>query len=752
MILNEHQLKISQQNLTELCQTFSQLKEKYPKPEDLEFYSLGVREHIEQIETEIKDYFEVQKQKAMSEERRLNWLPYARAVAEGLIQFAGPFGAPGRTLLTLSKELEGAESSKKFEEMRQVIQEIRNLLPEELDKLADRADIEKLQEYLNIVADATADAIIDEIRASHNELAEELQGLRVLLESRLPEGKPVPTETELEAARKSYVDYFVGNHRTVLMRGVRADEPVEVNLENLYVDLRIRPGVREIPDQQPISIKKVLHQHSKIVVLSTPGSGKTTLLKRIVVSFASNTSDGDFMPAEVSMPIYLPLGELSNYIASLPDGKKVAVGPHHILGAINEQATRAAFDLPPRFFHTMFENGKCALLFDGLDEIPEARTREEIVTAIRAFSVRFPKNRYILASRPYAYRDTATLAGDVFVGRLDKFSPEDVDAFVNSWYNSVRGTLMPLEQQNADERRGDLKRVINSNERIKALVANPLLLTNIAIVHYNRVQLPQHRAQLYELCTDLMFGIWDKDRRLDITQQLETELPGVGVGERREFFEEIGWWFHSQGIQDFAAERSEVEHRLIEQLAPRFGDDRIALQHKADLLLQTVLDRSGLFIERQDESIAFAHHTFQEYLAARHLSWRDDYIDIVLHVRFDPWWDEVILLTAGHLDGQHQQIARQRLTEMIYAIANAPSETDMDKAKNLFLAARCLNDLSPVAISAEIRSEIIDKLNQLCADQNLADFHSERALSSPGLSSILSDFAEYQDSVLSYVT
>ncbi len=58
MILNGHQLKISQQRLKELRQAFLQLKKKYPQPEDFTFYSLGVREHIEQIEKEVKNYQE----------------------------------------------------------------------------------------------------------------------------------------------------------------------------------------------------------------------------------------------------------------------------------------------------------------------------------------------------------------------------------------------------------------------------------------------------------------------------------------------------------------------------------------------------------------------------------------------------------------------------------------------------------------------------------------------------------------------
>ena len=56
MIKNECQLKISHQRLKEFRQAFLQLKKQHPRPKDFEFYSLGVREHIEQIEQEIKNY------------------------------------------------------------------------------------------------------------------------------------------------------------------------------------------------------------------------------------------------------------------------------------------------------------------------------------------------------------------------------------------------------------------------------------------------------------------------------------------------------------------------------------------------------------------------------------------------------------------------------------------------------------------------------------------------------------------------
>lgn len=44
--------------MKKLRQAFLQLEKKYTRPEDFEFYSLGVREHIKQIEEEIKKYAE----------------------------------------------------------------------------------------------------------------------------------------------------------------------------------------------------------------------------------------------------------------------------------------------------------------------------------------------------------------------------------------------------------------------------------------------------------------------------------------------------------------------------------------------------------------------------------------------------------------------------------------------------------------------------------------------------------------------
>jgi hypothetical protein len=67
MIKNEHQFEISCQKLKELRQALLKLRKKYPRKEDFEFYSLGVREHVEQIEEEIESYLSISKSKNIGE-------------------------------------------------------------------------------------------------------------------------------------------------------------------------------------------------------------------------------------------------------------------------------------------------------------------------------------------------------------------------------------------------------------------------------------------------------------------------------------------------------------------------------------------------------------------------------------------------------------------------------------------------------------------------------------------------------------
>jgi hypothetical protein len=56
MIQNEFQLKNSERWLKRLRKEFAKMKQEYTHPQEFTIFTQGVREQIEQIEIEIKEY------------------------------------------------------------------------------------------------------------------------------------------------------------------------------------------------------------------------------------------------------------------------------------------------------------------------------------------------------------------------------------------------------------------------------------------------------------------------------------------------------------------------------------------------------------------------------------------------------------------------------------------------------------------------------------------------------------------------
>jgi hypothetical protein len=104
--------------------------------------------------------------------------------------------------------------------------------------------------------------------------------------------------------------------------------------------------------------------------------------------------------------------------------------------------------------------------------------------------------------------------------------------------------------------------------------------------------------------------------------------------------------------------------------------------------------------------------TFQEYLAARAIADREDYIDSTLRHLYDPWWQEVILLEVGHLsDVRHfGRRARKLTTGLIRAIYNANSWLEKPLRRDLFLAVHALVDVGPLGVDETLRQCLINEV------------------------------------------
>src|SRR5262249_4585632 len=62
--------------------------------------------------------------------------------------------------------------------------------------------------------------------------------------------------------------------------------------------------------------------------------------------------------------------------------------------------------------------------------------------------------------------------------------------------------------------------------------------------------------------------------------------------------------------------------------------------------LQALHDHSGLLLENEDQSYAFSHLSFQEYLAAVYATTRDRSPYVIKHTD-NPWWRQTLVFLAA---------------------------------------------------------------------------------------------------------
>jgi HEAT repeat protein len=335
---------------------------------------------------------------------------------------------------------------------------------------------------------------------------------------------------------------------------------------------------------------------------------------------------------------------------------------------------------------------------------------------VAAFLNDYRGNRFIITSRPRGYEGEARqrLSSFCVECSIRDFDEEDISKFTHSWYEAVTRDRLgdnPDSIAVAKSKSDDLLEAIQDDERVAKLAANPLLLSVLAMVHQRGVGLPHRRAELYDECTDLLLGYWDQTKGGDAARELAT-YGQLSRSEKRALLEPIALWFHQRREEKTEADEKELQAEIAQQFQQTFGDSGQVALRRAQLFLQIIEERAGLLVERARGIYAFAHLTFQEYLTARAVADREDYISFTLRHLHDPWWLEVILLEVGHLSGTHHAARRARrlTTDLIKAIAEAGSMYENILRRDLVLACRCLCDTGTLGVEDNLRFRLFDEL------------------------------------------
>ena len=322
---------------------------------------------------------------------------------------------------------------------------------------------------------------------------------------------------------------------------------------------------------------------------------------------------------------------------------------------------------------------------------------------VESFTRAYPDCRYVVTSRIVGYTAAARLGEQYTTTTVQDFTLADVEKFLSYWHRLIFINQMgPGEPaQHAARRQTEhLLAAIKGNERIRELAINPLLLTVIALVHRDRVKLPDRRAELYDEAIAVLLGKWDEARGVRPEQPILPDRP-FDTTDRRLLLQSVALHMHEQQQKEI---ETEALQELLRQLfRPLVADEALA-DKAVDRFLRLIEERTGLLVARGDGVYTFSHLTFQEYLAALAVAARDDYVAFTLARSGEAWWREVILLEAGHLS----LLSKERTSRLISAIADQKPEPV--RYYNLVLASECLRDVGDGRVDQAIAENISQRL------------------------------------------
>jgi len=169
------------------------------------------------------------------------------------------------------------------------------------------------------------------------------------------------------------------------------------------------------------SIWRYLHrsERSVLVVLGAPGSGKTTLLSHIACATAKNT-----WGASRSTPVVLRIPE---------HAEAIEADPGMTLPALARSAVPdLGIDEPSGWWEQRFRRGRCIVLLDGLDEVPDPERRRTVVQRIDRWTAVHPRTSFVVTSRAHGYRDS--YIREATSVQVLPFNAEQRRDFLHKWY------------------------------------------------------------------------------------------------------------------------------------------------------------------------------------------------------------------------------------------------------------------------------------------------------------------------------
>ena len=465
-------------------------------------------------------------------------------------------------------------------------------------------------------------------------------------------------------------------------------------------------------------IGEILFKNDNIAILGKPGSGKSTISQFLALTFAQEKA-GDYKLRrrgilrkrlgmnEWFLPIYIPLREISKFLVDNANEQY----DNLIIEAFRQMILPSNLQnvFSDSYILHMLKNKKCIFLLDGLDEVQNSNEFRAVIKEINGLISCYPKNKIIVTSRHSGWRGGIGSSFNLF--EIEDLNDEDISRFIDNWYDAIeenRARVLPKDEskayktfrkEEASKKADKLKKAMLNTSSIRRIAENPLLLSIICFVHYNKT-LPKERLRLYQDCSSLLLVQWDEEKGLAID---DTNLT---LARKEEIIQEIAISLHTGKIGEAFGRKEANKDEIIPIVEKKLKEFKMDFS-QAESLFQKLIERSGIIVitERYTNRFSFSHLTFQEFYSAKYLYENtSDVFEVISNVSdnftdaINGWWREVIPLYC---------LLIKDPTEIIEKLIQGPEDDILQQ--NLQIAAQCLDE-SVIIPSLEVREVIISKL------------------------------------------
>ncbi|MCX6580204.1 MAG: SUMF1/EgtB/PvdO family nonheme iron enzyme [Candidatus Aminicenantes bacterium] len=490
-----------------------------------------------------------------------------------------------------------------------------------------------------------------------------------------PSGKTPPLPLEIPA---DYIDWIKEFHSVLPVEQLaRKAEAVTINLPEIYIALEVANPFYQPMDEKMLKskakekegeaskvpptmeIEELLGKWNCLLLRGNAGSGKTTVIKYLAYSLSRGAGP---VPLRGCLPVIILLKDLwPIYKNALREGVENITIEALLPGYLK----KIQCPLTIETINAYLAQDRAFFLLDGLDEVPE-ENRDDLVDLLHKFQHTYRANRLLITGRPHGVEGRANHSFGKYLRDIEPLGEKKAETFITRWFRAVSGQARGL----ADVTAADMISEIRLHEHAALFTGNPLLLTALCVFYMvGGKRIPDQRADLYDrIVANLLY------RRFHDPADREKE------NKVREYLMELAFSMQTRNLKNIEA--CDAKDILKGNYPGPVGECEPVpvCKRRIEELFNGIEPVCGLLNRLSSGEIEFAHLSFQEFLAAKHMLDRD--MDYKPHLE-NGWWKETILLYLGLMNLE----MKKRSNDIVCEIMKKSSQPRIQ-----LLGARALRD------------------------------------------------------------